>query len=309
MASEFLTPTTDSAITKMDTPLVSVLMTAFNREKFIGQAIESVLASSYRNFELIIVDDGSSDATVPIAESYAAADSRVKVFINEKNLGDYSNRNRAASHAGGKYIKYLDADDMIYPWGLAIVVGCMEQYPEAAYGLDSLAQDNGRIFPFLLGPEDAYFRAYFEAPLFDKAPTSCIIRRTVFESEGGFVNKRLVGDFEFWHRLSLKHKVLLMPHGIIWSRIHDEQESKATRDSSLVLFQYSVVSREYLSHDGCPLKEKDKRIALKRVIRSQARSALRSLLIEKNIPAFRQKLSQADFSVTSCLVNAIRNAK
>src|SRR5664279_4015758 len=95
-------------------PLVSVLMTAYNREKYIAEAIESVLSSTYTNFELIIVDDGSKDNTVNIARRYELQDSRIKVYINTTNLGDYPNRNHAAGFAIGKYIKYIDADDAIY---------------------------------------------------------------------------------------------------------------------------------------------------------------------------------------------------
>src|SRR5690349_18425307 len=115
----------------MESPLVSVLMTSYNREKYIAEAIESVLASSYKNFELIIVDDCSRDKTVAIAKEYAAKDGRVKVFVNEKNLGDYPNRNQAASYAKGKYIKFLDADDLIYHYGLDVMVNYMERFPQA----------------------------------------------------------------------------------------------------------------------------------------------------------------------------------
>ena len=65
-----------------DQPLVSVLMTAYNREKYISEAIESVLSSTFKNFELIIVDDGSVDNTVKIARGYELKDSRIKVFTN-----------------------------------------------------------------------------------------------------------------------------------------------------------------------------------------------------------------------------------
>ena len=65
-------------------PLVSVLMTAYNREKYISEAIESVLASTYTNFELIIVDDCSTDNTLAIAKSYEKNDARIKVYLNEK---------------------------------------------------------------------------------------------------------------------------------------------------------------------------------------------------------------------------------
>ncbi|MEO8414525.1 MAG: glycosyltransferase family 2 protein [Ginsengibacter sp.] len=96
-------------------PLVSVLMTAYNREKYIAPAIESVSASTYNNFELIIVYDGSSNNTVNIAKSFASIDHRVSVYVNEKNLGDYPNRNKAASYAKGKYLKYVDSDVISIP--------------------------------------------------------------------------------------------------------------------------------------------------------------------------------------------------
>ena len=75
----------------MEAPLVSVLMTAYNRQQFIAEAIESVLASTYINFELIIVDDCSKDDTVLIAKTYEKLDARIQVHINEQNLGDYGN--------------------------------------------------------------------------------------------------------------------------------------------------------------------------------------------------------------------------
>jgi glycosyltransferase involved in cell wall biosynthesis len=76
-----------------------------------------VLASSFKDFELIIVDDCSKDHTVEIERRYRS-DPRVQIHVNEKNLGDYPNRNRAANYANGKYPGYLDSDDIIYPYGL-----------------------------------------------------------------------------------------------------------------------------------------------------------------------------------------------
>src|SRR5258708_2657866 len=109
----------------MTRPLVSVLTTAYNREKYLAECIESVLASTFRDYEHIIVDDQSTDRTYEIALTYAKKDSRIRVYRNEKNLGDYPNRNCAASYATGKYIKYIDADDYVYPHGLAVIVRMM----------------------------------------------------------------------------------------------------------------------------------------------------------------------------------------
>lgn len=293
----------------VDTPLVSVLMTAYNREKYIAEAIKSVLASSYTHFELIIVDDGSRDNTVNIAKHYELQDSRIKVYINTTNLGDYPNRNHAASYAIGKYIKYIDADDAIYPWGLEVVVTYMEDFPSAGYGLDSIEQDPSKPFPILLNPEQAYERNYFFMPFFHKAPTSCIIRTDVFRNCNGFSGKWMVGDVELWHKLSRRQNVLLMPHGIVWSRIHDEQESKQTRENSVVLFRYSVVAMESLTDRDCPLDPKKRTIVINRIARGQARSILRSLLIERKIRNAREKMKLARLSFFSSLIHAFKKVE
>lgn len=232
-------------------PLVSVLMTSYNREKYIAEAINSVLGSTYTNFELIVCDDGSKDNTVTIAREIQRRDQRVKVFINEKNLGDYPNRNQAAAHATGKYLKYVDADDYLYPWGLELLVSMMEQFPDAGWGLCSLEQYSKKPFPFLLSPAEAYKYHYFEGGLFHKAPLSSIIRRDIFNEAGGFAPIRMAGDFEMWHRLAQKYPVLLMPHGIVWYREHDAQEMNAHHQYIAV---YEKIRIGYLTDPHCPLE-------------------------------------------------------
>jgi glycosyltransferase involved in cell wall biosynthesis len=116
-------------------PLVSILMTAYNRELFIREAIESVLKNTYQNFELIIVDDGSKDQTVNIANDYAQKDCRIKVFVNENNIGDYPNRNRAASYAKGKYIMFCDSDDSLIQNGVERCIESMFKFPTAKFGM------------------------------------------------------------------------------------------------------------------------------------------------------------------------------
>ncbi|MGG9972108.1 glycosyltransferase family 2 protein [Ferruginibacter sp. SUN002] len=235
-------------------PLVSVLMTAYNREKYIGAAIESVLASTYANFEIIITDDGSKDKTLEIVKEYTAKDQRVKLFINEVNLGDYPNRNKAASHAQGKYLKYVDADDLIYPWGLELLVNMMEQFPDAGWGLCSIEQDVSQKFPIQLSPAETYRYHYYKWGIFAKAPLSSIIKKDVFDAVGGFANYRMVGDFEMWNKLAQKFPVVLMPHGIVWYREHDDQESNHQRKFSSL---YAKLGVDYLRHSDCPLSKED----------------------------------------------------
>jgi glycosyltransferase involved in cell wall biosynthesis len=257
------------------TPMVSVLMTTYNREKYLGEAIESVLASDYRDFELILVDDGSKDRSVAIAREYAAADARVKVYLNPKNLGDYPNRNQAARNATGKYLKYVDADDRIYPWGLGLLVQMMEKFPAAGWGLCSLEQDVRRPFPFMLNPAEAYAYHYQGPGLFHKAPLSSIIRRDVFEAEGGFASIRMAGDFEMWHRLARKYPVVLMPHGIVWYREHGEQEMNSHRK---FLRTYMEITLNNLFSDTCPLPKDQVRQVIGATRRSLRKEVYKGLL-------------------------------
>ena len=259
-------------------PLVSVLMTAYNREKYIAQAIESVIASTYKNWELIIVDDCSKDKSVEISKTYESRDNRIKVYINEKNLGDYPNRNQAASYAKGKYLKYIDADDMIYPHGLEQLVFYMEQFPEAGYGLCSLSQDKDKIFPFILSPNQAYKRHYLKNQwIFHKAPLSAIIKKKVFDKVGGFSGKQHLGDFELWNILSQKFNVVLMPQGTVWYRSHNDQQNRDNKTKPAVNFKYIVLEYKILKSNDCPLSEKEKIISQKKCLRKQARYILRFL--------------------------------
>jgi teichuronic acid biosynthesis glycosyltransferase TuaG len=96
----------------METPLVSIITPSFNSEKFIAETIQSVQNQTYKNWELIIVDDCSSDATVSIVTKMALLDNRIQLFQSKKNLGTGIARNTAVTKCKGKYISFLDADDL-----------------------------------------------------------------------------------------------------------------------------------------------------------------------------------------------------
>lgn len=261
-------------MSEKEIPVVSVLMTVYNREKYLAQAIESVLASTFTDYELIITDDRSKDRSLEIAKEYEAKDSRIRVELNEKNLGDYPNRNKAAGLARGKYIKYVDADDLIYPTGLEVLVSGMEKYPEAGFGLGSLPQDKFRIFPFILSPAEAYKRHYFQEQLFHKAPLSAIMRKDAFDAVGGFTGRRYLGDFEMWHIMASKYPVVLMPHGVVWYREHEEQEMQDNRTDFTIPFRYLLCAEEMINRPECPLSGEDRLKALSKIHWNQARYIL-----------------------------------
>jgi len=95
--------------------LVSIITPLYNSEKFIGATIESVLAQSYSNWEMIVVDDVSSDNGVSVTEEYRKKDERIRLFQLEENSGPAIARNRAIEEAKGRYIAFLDADDLWRP--------------------------------------------------------------------------------------------------------------------------------------------------------------------------------------------------
>jgi glycosyltransferase involved in cell wall biosynthesis len=238
-------------------------MTAYNREKHIFESIDSLIKSTYQNWELIILDDCSEDNTFKIAKKFETEDTRIKAFKNSKNLGQFKNRNEIVKYASGKYLKYLDSDDLIYPHGLEVLVYFMEKFPDAGYGLCSLNQHPITIYPIFLTPRESYQWHYLKKfPLFHKAPLSSIIKKDVFEAIGGFPHEAVSGDFAMWNLLAQKHSVVLMPQGIVWYREHAEQEMQKTRDSYLVEFEYFKVQEYYLKHDLCPLIEDERKRAL-----------------------------------------------
>jgi glycosyltransferase involved in cell wall biosynthesis len=241
---------------------VSILITSFNREKFIAEAIESVLCSSFQDYELIIVDDCSTDSTIEIARKYEAQDSRVKVYVNEKNLGDYPNRNKAASYAKGKYLKYLDSDDIMYPHCLQVMVNSMEMFPDAGFGLSSKVGIE-EPFPSLIKPRQIYWENFYNFRHFDRAPGSAIIKTSVFKEIGGFSGKRMIGDYEFWFKISRKYSMVKFSFDLYWNRIHADQESSSEYAKQYRKLRHQVLMQN-LFDEECPLSKDEVRVILKK---------------------------------------------
>jgi len=253
---------------------VSILTTVYNREKHLAACINSVLACSYQDWELIIVDDVSTDASVAIAKSYEQKDARIKVYVNDKNLGDYPNRNKAASYAKGKYIKYLDADDIIYPHGLEVMVHTMEQFPEAALGISQKVVEDVKPYPFIMQPKETFTREFLMRGVLGIGPTATIIRRDAFETLGGFTGTRYIGDTEMWYKLALAYPVVKMVDGLIFWRQHDDQQIVMEQQDYNIVgirFSHSITT---LKHPDLPLSKNEKDLALKKVCRRFARQLL-----------------------------------
>lgn len=259
-------------LTKTNLPLVSVLVTAYNRENYISETIDSILSSTYTNFELIVVDDHSIDRTYEIAISYIQKDLRVRVYRNEKNIGDYPNRNKAVTYAKGKYIKYVDSDDYIYPDTLEYMVSEMEKYPLSGFGLSSRLSSNTKVY----SPREAYLYHFFSKGILDLGPTALIINKTRFDEIGGFDHIRNVSDYDFCLRMASLYQVVEMKQGLVYWRTHPEQEIRL--DPSKYLEYGLQILKKSLLNENCPLDESEVSIILRKFKKIYAKDILKSFL-------------------------------
>lgn len=237
------------------TPTVSVLMTCYNREHLIGEAIQSVLDSDFTDFELIISDDASTDQTVEVARRFAEKDARIKIFVNGSNLGDYGNRNAAAAHAKGTYIKYLDSDDQFYPGGLRRMVEAMLAHPEAALGIAQLNKQKLKLgaLPVCLTSAEAYREHFYGKEIFSFGPSGSIIKRSVFFQAGCFSHTRYVSDTEFWLKLAALYPVVKLSDDLVMWRVHEGQEYQLGHQTHFYLRKVFPIFRQALYAPNCPL--------------------------------------------------------
>lgn len=263
----------------MEKRLLSVLTTCFNREDYLPLAIESVLSSTFTDFEYIIVDDGSADGTFEVAKSYEKKDDRIKAFTNGKNLGDYINRNKAASYATGKYIKYLDSDDIMYKHCLDAMVSSMEKFPEAGFGLSAVCE-NERPYPVCLSPVETYLEHFNGFGHFYRSPGSAIIKREAFEKVGGFSGKRWIGDSELWIKLGRIFPLVKFPKDLYWDRQHVQQEREIEVSKKNIRISTNMrkeMFKQMLRDPLCPLSEEQKQTILKNLQKQTIKRKLKKL--------------------------------
>jgi glycosyltransferase involved in cell wall biosynthesis len=238
-------------ITTDQQPKVSVVITAYNREKYIGQAIESVLAQTLTDFELIIVDDCSRDKTAEIAHSYSS-DPRVRVYVNERNLRQFPNRNHASTLARGAFLKFHDSDDLLYPHCLEVMAAALEHEPRAAFAVSCFKRWVGGPCPVLSTPTQTYQRDLLGAEgIMWAAPGYILFRTKAFRDLAGFPDAGVMSDGIFLLQACARVNVLLVPADLFWYRVHPGQEictANASDSAARCAALWQV-----LTGPGCPL--------------------------------------------------------
>jgi|Deesub1362A_J573_1020465.scaffolds.fasta_scaffold00600_5 glycosyltransferase involved in cell wall biosynthesis len=189
----------------MKNPTVSVIMSVYNGEKYLRQAIESILNQTFSDFEFIIVDDGSTDKTPEILKDYAKKDLRLKIVKNRKRIGLTKSLNEAIKQAKGKYIARQDADDISLPERLEKQITFLEKNPSyGAVGTSAAIIDkNGRIIKKAMVPKS--WLVIKQILKFGNCFVhgSMMFKKQDYIKAGGYRTPfALAQDFDLWLRMS-----------------------------------------------------------------------------------------------------------
>ncbi len=225
-------------------PLVSIIILAYNHEKYIGDCLESFIAQSYKNLEMMIIDDCSEDKTYSIIESYKekmeAVFNSVKIQRNMQNLGAVKSLNSMLKIAQGVYVKYFDGDDMILENSLEIMVDTLqknsqiamvhgnvcfcsqdEHYPLKNYKINTeKKQTDDRV--------DCNFQTLLEYD-YILSPT-VLFRNEIIKKIGVFDEKIVAADWDYWLRIAHDNKFKYIPEELVAYRILPHSMSHFTKD-------------------------------------------------------------------------------
>jgi len=212
-------------------PKVSVIIPVFNGERFVGDAIESVLAQTYRDFELIVVDDGSTDQTAQKIKQYGDK----LTYLYQPNSGGANAQNLGATHAQGEYLAFLDSDDRWYSNKLEVQVEAMDTNPQAGliYSDVDLIDEEGNLLEkgYLTRrskkkerlPESTIGNHLFPYP------STVLLRKDVFEKAGRFDPSfyQNAYDFLLWAKVYKVSEFIQAPHPLTQRRIRRDQASRS----------------------------------------------------------------------------------
>lgn len=208
-------------------PLVSVAMCTWNGEKFLRPQIESVLSQTYTNIEFVIVDDASADNTVEIIKEYCRKDSRVKYFVNEKNIGYNKNFEKAIGLANGNYIAPCDQDDV---WEATKIEVMMKEWPAGSLFIYSLSGNfSGNDFAARTPAPNVYYSAIddvhklvFNSPVHGHA---CMFKKELVVLCSPFPADIF---YDWWISMHAASAGIIdcIPQTLTWHRVHEKNSSR-----------------------------------------------------------------------------------
>ncbi len=237
----------------MSQPLFTIATITYNSGNWVRQAIESVLASSFTDFELIISDDCSTDQTWEIIQQYK--DKRIKAWRNEVNLGEYPNRNKVLQAAQGKFIIYIDGDDILYKDALLEYAKYISAFPMAkgVWGVYPVYFDFV-VFPYMFSPEQLTSLNFLSTyPVTVVGFAESVFEVDALKKIGGFSDLFAIGDTYIKRKFSCYYNVVLIPAGRAFWRQHPGQASNRVRSFYRNLIDTYKIDQELLNSVYIPL--------------------------------------------------------
>lgn len=243
---------------------VSILLPVFNGSRFLTNAIQSVLAQSFVDWELIAVDDGSTDNSYAILEKFAATDARIKISANKENLGLFENYNRCYELATGQFIKPFAQDDVLLPDNLTKAVTVLQQHPSVSLVLSArnIIDENDKIIevidPFKLGTVTkaeslvlpgsdliTWSLIYLNNHLGE--PVVGLFRKESIDTPYD-TNYSHIGDLELWFKLLKQGNACYLAEKLCNYRRHSHQASAQKHRELIDLVDWLRISKQYFSY-------------------------------------------------------------
>jgi len=243
-------------------PLVSIVVPAYNAERFLADALASVCAQSHSELEIIVCDDASTDATRSIAQG--TGDDRVRYIRNEQTLGGYGAMNRGVRESCGEYVAIYHADDLYDPRIVERELAFLQQYDGAGavFCLDRFIDESAREYTRLKLPASLEGVTLFDAGsltenllryknTFLRTPSG-MFRRKAFDAVGGFDQERfgIAADLDMWVRLSIEWRIGLLHEYLMGYRHYTAQWSKQYERMRTEPEMYFAVMDRHLSRPG-----------------------------------------------------------
>jgi glycosyltransferase involved in cell wall biosynthesis len=278
--------------------MFSVVIPLYNKEKYVARSIQSVLDQSFPEFELIIVNDGSTDGGPEVVASFE--DQRLKT-IDQPNAGVSAARNRGVQHARYDHVAFLDADDWWAPEFLAEMCTLVKSFPAAGlYGSSYYVRKNRTDTRANIGLPDEFTRGYIDyfavyARTF-WVPVNCsfvVVQKALFREAGGFCPALKFGeDFDLWVRLALKAQVAYVNKPLAYSNQDVEAAGRALgTGKSWKRSEHVIFNLEYLA------KEETTNPTLKTLLDGLRVRSLAPFYLEARYPAdIRAILDTVDFT-------------
>lgn len=226
---------------------ISVVMAAYNAEKYLKEAMDSILSQTFGDFELIVIDDASADGSGQILRGYAAKDSRVVVLVNEQNLGLTKSLNKGLSVAKGEYIARMDADDISVPDRFEKQVAFLDSHPDYSFVscIGRYIDEDGKEEQLRLFPETNE-EIYAMMPKVDAVMhPGVMFRREDIRKIGDYCEDfRVVQDYDLWFRgMAAGYKFYNIQEPLVLFRRNDSYNARKSKAYRMV--DYRVRKKGY----------------------------------------------------------------